>query len=511
MRGLRAWLIPDVALVGAAVALAYCLLLWDGPQRLFRDADAGWHIRTGERILEQRSLPREDPYSFSREGRPWVAWEWGADVLMGVAHRRAGLVGVVWLYAGAIAATVWLWFRLNWQVQGDFLLACALAAPMLSTANLHWLARPHVFGWLFTLAAVGCAERAGSRFRLRDALAIAVASAVWANVHGSFFLGPVIGLIYAAGHGLHARIWQEDDSQTRQLRSKARWLLLAATVSLAGTLANPNGWQLHRHVFAYLTDSELLARIGEFQSFNFHAEGAGQILLAVGVAGLGACVALYERRLAHFLLIALLVATSLRMARGLPLLALIGLPLANGAITAALRRAAAGASLRPGLRRRLQGFLDYSARLRALETGHHGGLVAAALLGIALLWLLSPGVQARTGFPPDQFPVDAATAVGQLPAEARLLSTDKYGGYLIYRFAGRRKVFFDGRSDFYGADFLKQYGRLMQVRPGWRQLIEQFGFTHALLPNDYSLRGALEDSGWKRLYADRVATLLARP
>jgi hypothetical protein len=72
-------------------------------------------------------------------------------------------------------------------------------------------------------------------------------------------------------------------------------------------------------------------------------------------------------------------------------------------------------------------------------------------------------------------------------------------------------VFFDGRSDFYGADFLKQYGRLMQVRPGWRQLIEQFGFTHALLPNDYSLRGTLEDSGWKRLYADRVATLLARP
>ena len=511
MRGLRAWLIPDVALVGAAVSLAYCLLLWNGPQRLFRDADAGWHIRTGERILEQRCLPRQDPYSFSRTGRPWVVWEWGAELLMGVVHGRAGLGGVAWLYAGAIAATVWLWFRLNWQAQGDFLLACALAAPMLSTSNLHWLARPHVFGWLFTLAAVWCAERAGSRFRLKDALAIGAGSALWANVHGSFFLGPVIGLIYAAGHGLRAWIWQEDDSLVRQLRSRARWLALASGVSLAGTLVNPYGWQLHRHVFAYLTDSELLARIGEFQSFNFHAEGAGQILLAVGVAGLGACVALYERRLPHFLLMALLVATSLRMARGLPLLALVGLPLANGAITAALRRAVSAGSLRAGLCRRLQALLAYSARLRTLDSGHHGGLIAAALLVLALLWMLSPRVRVRTGFPPDQFPVDAAAAVGDLPSEARLLSTDKYGGYLIYRFAGQRKVFFDGRSDFYGADFLKQYGRLMQARPGWRQQVEEYGFTHALLPNDSSLRGALEDLGWKRLRVDRVATLLARP
>jgi hypothetical protein len=107
--------------------------------------------------------------------------------------------------------------------------------------------------------------------------------------------------------------------------------------------------------------------------------------------------------------------------------------------------------------------------------------------------------------------VAAAAVIEKLPEQARLLSTDKFGGYLIYRFAGARKVFFDGRSDFYGAEFLKQYGRLMQARPGWRRQVDEFGFTHALLPNDYSLLGALEETGWRRLYADGVATLLARP
>lgn len=508
MRGLRAWLIPDMALAAALVTLAYCLLLWDGPRRLFHDADTGWHIRTGENILREASLPRYDPYSFSRPQAPWIAWEWGADVLMGRLHETAGLGGVAWLYACAIGASVWLWFRLAWQSGGDFLLTSAMAAPMLSTANLHWLARPHVFGWIFTLLALWRCERAGTRFRRRDAAGIAAASALWANLHGSFFLGPTIALVYAAGHWIAPRLWQDAEPDCR---SRARWLACAAAVSLAGTLLNPYGWGLHWHVARYLGDRELLARVGEFQTFNFHAEGAGQILLAVGLAGLGACAALAERRLPQFLLLVLLLAGALRVARVLPLLALAGLPLAAGAITASLRRAAAGSGLRENVRRRLRGLLAYSARLRALDGGHHGAAWALAGLLGAALWLRLPAVAARTGFPPGQFPVEIATAVESLPAEARLLSTDKFGGYLIYRFAGRRKVFFDGRSDFYGAEFLKQYGRLMAARPGWRETLEAYGFTHALLPPDSPLAGALESAGWRRLGCDAAAVLLERP
>jgi hypothetical protein len=101
--------------------------------------------------------------------------------------------------------------------------------------------------------------------------------------------------------------------------------------------------------------------------------------------------------------------------------------------------------------------------------------------------------------------------VEKLPGGTRLLAPDKFGGYLIYRFEGRRKVFFDGRSDFYGAEFLKQYARLVQVRPGWESQLNKFDFTHALLPNDYSLVPALEQIGWRVIYRDSTATLLARP
>ena len=137
-----------------------------------------------------------------------------------------------------------------------------------------------------------------------------------------------------------------------------------------GTLLNPYGIGLHRHVAQYLTDRELLARIGEFQSFNFHIAGAGWILVTVGIAVLGGVLALGNRRIEHFLVSAFFTAMALRSARGLPIVALCVLPIANANIAAALRQAG---GLAPWLGQRLRAALDYSGRLRDLTVDSAAG------------------------------------------------------------------------------------------------------------------------------------------
>src|SRR5262249_43211156 len=156
-------------------------------------------------------------------------------------------------------------------------------------------------------------------------------------------------------------------------------------------------------------------------------------------------LALAEKKLAHSILSALLILAALRSARGLPLAAILLLPLANGSVTDALRRAR---DLRSPLRRSLSAFLHYSDRLRLLDEGLSGIWVAPVAAILAFLWLHVPAVAAETGFPRDQFPVIAAGELAALPPDVRLLAPDKYGGYIIFRFGGSRKVFFDGRSDF---------------------------------------------------------------
>jgi hypothetical protein len=282
------------------------------------------------------------------------------------------------------------------------------------------------------------------------------------------------------------------------------WYLKAAVLVSLGTLLNPYGIGLHRHVAEYLADRELLSRIGEFQSFNFHVAGAGWILASVGIGGLGAVLALSNRRIEHFLVSAFFIALALRSARALPIVALCVLPIANANIAGALRQAN---GLVPWLHLRLNATLDYSRRLRDLDRGLAGWALAPVVV-LAFLFIAS---SAQAGFAADQFPVESAIAVSKLPPDARLLAPDKFGGYLIYRFEGRRKVFFDGRSDFYGAPFMKEYLRLLEVRPGWRGTVARYHFTHALLPNDYSLVPALQADGWNQIHKDATATLLAAP
>jgi hypothetical protein len=506
MRTFFAWLVPDVAMVAAGVTLFYCLFLFQGYQKLFRDSDAGWHIRNGEAILATGQLPRTDPYSFTRAGQPWFAWEWLADVVAGAADRAGGLSGVALLYASLIAAATWLWFRLHWALHGNFLLACAMAPLMLSTSNIHWLARPHVFGWLFLLAAVLWAERHPTDFTLRDAALVAAFTALWANMHGSFFLAPAIALIYAAGAWLRRVIWNSSGADALVRAGPpgpALPYLYAAAISALAALANPYGWRLWDHIFRYLTDSALLARIGEFQSFNFHAAGAAQIIATLLLGCAGGTLALSRRRPEHFLLAILFTAMALRSARALPLAALLLLPIANAAITESLAHAA---GLTRRLRAALDGFFAYSGRLRKLDSQFSGLPLAPLFLLACFALLRTPSIRAATGFSPAQFPV---AAYPHIPAGARLYAPDKYGGYLIYRSAGKRKVFFDGRSDLYGAAFLENYARLIQLRPGWRAYWDSFSFTDALVPADSPLAAALRQAGWKTVYSDKTAVLLA--
>ena len=75
--------------------------------KLLGDAGIGWHIRAGELMLRSHTVLRTDVFSSTMGGRPWYAWEWGSDVVVGAVHQLGGLSAVACFYALAIAADKW--------------------------------------------------------------------------------------------------------------------------------------------------------------------------------------------------------------------------------------------------------------------------------------------------------------------------------------------------------------------------------------------------------------------
>lgn len=481
-------LLPNLCVAVFTVALLQVLVVSGGSHTLFRDSDTGWHIRIGEQILDRGAVPRTDPFSFTREGRPWIAWEWLSDAALGVTHRLAGLPGVALLSATVIAATALASIALALGLGANFFLAAGGAALLLGSTSIHWLARPHVFSWLLALTFVAAAESRSRDGKQGPLPAMPLVSALWANVHPSFLLGPAILGIYAAGHLL------------RRERKPARDLAVVSLISLAATFANPYGWRLHAHVFSYLRNTYLMDRISEFRSFSFHSPGAFFVEGFLLVAAAGGLVALRRRAYPQALLTFALLHMALYSARHLPTAAVILLPLSLSWITAELRAM-------PGPR--LSDFLAYSDRLRAWDRRIIGvaPLVLAVLLAAAgLAWKAG-----SAGFDPQTFPVQAAGFFEGRENQVRLFARDQWGGYLIYRFGGRLKVFVDGRSDFYGNDFLERYGQVADVKPGWEQALDEERVNCVLVAPGQALAQALRLSGrWHEVHADAVAVLFER-
>jgi hypothetical protein len=201
---------------------------------------------------------------------------------------------------------------------------------------------------------------------------------------------------------------------------------------------------------------------------------------------------------AHFLIAFFLAGVTLVWPVFAPLPALLLLPIANGAITGALRKSR---SFRPVLRKSLTHFLQHSDHVR-LRDVRFGGLVWTPFAALMLLgWLLLPMVAARIGFPRSEFPVDASVEFAVLPGDLRVLAPPQYGDYLIYRFDGRLPVFVHSGME---------AGNWMALGQGWRKQFDAAGFTLALLPQASPLAQALEGMGWMPIFEDEASILLRR-
>ena len=88
----RFWL-PSLA--DLFFSCAFLRLTFSSDTWLLSDADTGYHIRTGEYILHNFTVPMYDIFSYIAPPLPWVAHEWLSEVIMALVHKVAGLTGVV--------------------------------------------------------------------------------------------------------------------------------------------------------------------------------------------------------------------------------------------------------------------------------------------------------------------------------------------------------------------------------------------------------------------------------
>ena len=490
------------------VALLSALVFTPLSMRLLGDAGIGWHIRTGQQILATHAIPRVDLFSSTMTGKPWFAWEWLYDLVVGQLEATLGLNGVVWLTALVIAAVFAWTFRLLIARGTNVLVALALVLLAVAGSMIHFLARPHVVSWLFTLAwfwILDSSERddfAGGGGPGRPWIrALPLLMLVWVNVHGGFLVGFVLLGIFLCGA---AWTWfRTSNHRIEEMRLKIaagkriRNLTGVGLLCLAASLVNPYGWKLYEHIDRYLSSGFLMDHIDEFQSPNFHriAQRCFLLLLLFTIAVL----ALRGRRLrmSQGLTILFAVYAGLYASRSIPVSSLL-LVMVVGPLVPA--RFAAG----------------FSQRMAAIEVGMRAHLwPVLALVGTLAIAANGGRVGSRVWmdahFDPQRMPVDAVNYLEKNEVEGPVFSPDSWGGYLIYRLYPKVRVVVDDRHDLYDEEFFKSYLKVVRGERGWQEFLLTHQSSCLLLPKDAALANLVALSkGWKQIYADDVAVVFVR-
>lgn len=459
-------------------------VLVDGPALLNTDGDLGRHITIGNYIRDSGSIPLQDQFSHTMAGEPLVPHEWLAQLALSVVHNVSGLTGVVLLIAVLIAATFTLTYQAMLRRNVFRILALFLSVVAAYTAGLHWLARPHVFTFLFAALWAYQLENVKSKVWFFPLIML-----VWANTHGAFIVGFVI-----LGAHLTGWLWEYLHRQTTK-EAGVRLMLIGAT-SLAVTLLNPAGWHLWGTSVGYFGSQYLIDHTVEYQSPNFHIWSTWPFLVMLGVgiltAGIGG-----KWRAHESLLFAGWTLLSLYSARNIPLFAIIVAPYIGTAIQ----------SIVEGIP-----FLQQSdQRLAQVENGLRG--VAWPVLAVVLLAVLTyrqplPG----NTFDPAKFPVEAVNWLEANPQEGKMFNYFTWGGYLLYRMWPEQRVFIDAQTDFYGEELTREYATVMYTEPGWEDVLEKYEVSWTIVPAQGPLIRALhEEHGWDVVYQDHTAAILHKP
>ncbi len=442
--------------------------------------DLAYQLRAGAEILATGRIPTTDTWTFTMAGQPWVDQQWFAQVILRAVESVGGWVGLAAFRAVLVGAifggTCLIAVRRSLDVRTGAilsLLAFVVAAPALAL-------RPQLLGMLcFVGVLLLVADRRAHPVRLWLAPVIV---AVWANVHGSFFLGPlVLGLA-----------WLEDvhDRQPAAMRT----LAVTGVAALAACLT-PSGPLVWLYAAGLTSNSSVTARVTEWQPTSIR-DVPGLLFFASALA-IVTLMARSERRVPWptlaWLGVFFLIGTYAQ--RGVAWWPIAAVTAIAGTLVPAFPE-----------RRRIE--TSTMRRLNALVAG---------VLVLAMFLTLPAN---RPALPGALVPADAVTpapagitaSLRDLAAPgARVLNPQTWGSWFEYALP-QLQVAVDSRIEMFKPDVWSTYESIVSGQDGWERRMAEWGVTQVVVEADETaFRDRLVRAGWEVAYEDGDGALLIQP
>ena len=250
---------------GAAMVTALlALFFWRLCSRPLFHTDLWGHLSYGRWIWQHGALPATEPFLPLAQGVSLVDTSWLAQLLGFAMYSVTGPVGLQFAMAASITGTLALIAYSLYQHTHRATMAClgmgvflwlAVQQFCVGWGDMPTLIRPQVLGvliytWIF------CRVVSGAPLR-RDWILIPLATCLWANLHGSFVMGPLLLVTLSVGRGLDVLIRTGTWKAVWRDARAVNWFLIAE-LSAVAALLNPYGVGLYAEVLTFASNANLM-------------------------------------------------------------------------------------------------------------------------------------------------------------------------------------------------------------------------------------------------------------
>ncbi|MBX7136551.1 MAG: hypothetical protein K1X83_01110 [Oligoflexia bacterium] len=492
------------------VLLAFISLVALSSPEFALDPGVGWHLKTGQWILENNTIPYSDPFLAGNVARPWVSDQWLSDVVLYAVYSLQGWPFLYGFLLSVIAFNYLFIVRRGvLKATAAPLATCFAVLYAFKLGQIHFILRPVVFSYLmfslvyfrvYKLYAVLKEERVPAFDWV-----LVLCFLVWANLHPGFASGLLLlGLLPVSILVDHFVLGTVNELPKKSLIQ----LSVLVFVCLLATLVNPYGYELHRSIIELGRSSYFMDLHNEWKSPSFK-EAAGLYflggLLTLTIPGLLFGYRTVGWRAFELLMLSCFAIMSFRAIRVFPIFGIVcTLPLVQALHAfkdlALLQRTAGFSKLTFYLER-----LSQRERRSMMGTPVFCALVAIALAGS--LWQgRLPYYPGPFGPPASHYPYGALSYLAGLRRPVVVACNPNWGGFFTLMGGGNIRPLLDDRNTLVGEEFHRRFMEKLSAKPGWEEYFKGLGATHLLVEKSTALATLLKQKGARPLlYEDNLA------
>lgn len=477
-----------------AFSLLLCCVLYASTRRV-GGVDFWLQAKIGEIIVQRGAIPQTLEFPFTEiANERFNAHEWLVSVLFHLALRQWGDYGLS-VMTGLLGLGLFvLSARLAYmRSSGHAPMALFGGLVTLLVENYRHVLRPELPSLLVMTGLWLVLEAYGRRPRAAMLLAAALLQALWANVHGSFVLGPLLGGLYLAAAAWDALRKHGASSLLHDAHVRA-WLAMQLLLALA-SCATPFGLELVRFVMEFGNDKSLTQSLTEWLPlWDPRVRYIHGLWIAGGVWFLTLCAMVRQRRQLRAIDWLVFAAFTLLASRA------VRFPVYLGLVSAFVLPACIPAGW---MRKEWQG-------------RWYGSLLGTTLLVAIGLTRLSDVDMATPLSGSDRYKL--SIPMEQVLQDTRLsghvLTTMELGAELVYHGYPRMRPSIDCRVDSYGKDYNDYNTALFFEKPLLDAFVARYDVRYVLMDvrrfASFMQTPNWTGGRWRVYFGDSKAVLLQR-